>query len=190
MKKLFISSFAAILLVVYIFGVLQDKSVATESKSLSKYVDSEGNITKPTEFREKWTYLGSWVHPENSENGFHNVYTEPGVAEQYKNNGGKFPDGAIIVKEILSSSSQNMTTGKDVQFAKDPVQWFVMVKDNKNRFPDNPRWGEGWGWALYKADAPSKDVSTDYKKDCLGCHIPAKSTDYIYIDGYPVLDTK
>ena len=190
MKKLIAGSAVVILIVAFAFGALDRIAGAQEEQSFSEYVDAEGNITRPTDYREKWTYLGSWVHPENSENGFHNVYAEPGVVDQYKKNGGSFPDGAVLVKEILSSSAHNMTTGKDVQFAKDPVQWFVMVKDTKNRFPQNPIWGEGWGWALYKADAPSKDIATDFKKDCLGCHIPAKNTDYIYIEGYPVLDSK
>jgi hypothetical protein len=39
-------------------------------------------------------------------------------------------------------------------------------------------------------DAPDKQVATDFKKDCLGCHIPASSTDWIYIQGYPVLSSK
>jgi hypothetical protein len=42
-------------------------------------------------------------------------------------------------------------------------------------------WGDGWGWALFKADVPDKQVATDYKKDCLDCHVPAKSTDWIYV---------
>jgi len=40
---------------------------------------------------------------------------------------------------------------------------------------------------LYYADDPSKDVSTDYKKDCIGCHIPAKNSDWVYVNGYAVL---
>lgn len=51
-------------------------------------------------------------------------------------------------------------------------------------------WGDGWGWALFKADAPDKQVATDYKKDCLGYHIPAKSTDWTYVHGYPPLKSK
>ena len=51
-------------------------------------------------------------------------------------------------------------------------------------------WGDGWGWALFKADAPDQQVATDYKKDCRGCHIPAKSTDWTYIQGYPVLKSQ
>ena len=69
-------------------------------------------------------------------------------------------------------------------------KWFVLIKDEKHRFPNNPLWGDGWGWALFKADAPDKQVATDYKKDCLDCHVPAKSTDWIYVKGYPVLQSK
>jgi hypothetical protein len=79
-----------------------------------------------------------------------------------------------------------MTTGQ-ASWAGDVLIWFVMVKDSRGRFPRNPIWGEGWGWALYKAEDPKKNVATDYKKDCLGCHIPAKDTDWLYIQGYPTL---
>jgi hypothetical protein len=67
-----------------------------------------------------------------------------------------------------------MTTG-DAHWAKDTNVWFVLIKDSKGRYPHNPLWGDGWGWALFKSDAPNKQVATDYKKDCLGCHTPAKS---------------
>ena len=60
----------------------------------------------------------------------------------------------------------------------------------ERRYPGNPLWGDGWGWALYQADAPNKQVATNYKKDCLGCHVPAQSTDWVYVQGYPVLKSK
>ena len=176
------------LLVTIISLGLTYNSHAEEDGSFSPYVDSEGNITRPTDFRENWNYLGSWVHPEDDKSGMHNVYVNPGTVEKYKANGGKWPDGAVLVKEVLSQGSQDMTTGKGVLHGKDKVLWFVMVKDTEGRFSDNPKWGDGWGWALYNADAPAKDVATDYKKDCLGCHIPAKGTDWIFTFGYPVLN--
>ena len=30
-------------------------------------------------------------------------------------------------------------------------------------------------------------VTTNYKADCLPCHVPAKKDDWIYIRGYPEL---
>jgi len=64
-----------------------------------------------------------------------------------------------------------------------------MVKDTKGRFKNNPIWGDGWGWALFKTDDTSKNASNDYKADCLGCHMPAKQNDWIYVEGYPTLTT-
>ena len=72
----------------------------------------------------------------------------------------------------------------------DLKQWFVMVKDAKGRFAENPIWGDGWGWALFKPDNASVNVAKDYKTDCLGCHIPAKDKDWIYTEAYPTLLSK
>ena len=65
--------------------------------------------------------------------------------------------------------------------------WFVMVKDSKGTHPGNPLWGDGWGWSWFDADKPLKTTSTDYHSDCQGCHVPATATDWIYVNGYPVL---
>jgi hypothetical protein len=48
-------------------------------------------------------------------------------------------------------------------------------------------WGDGWGWSWFDAADPSKTTSTNYKFDCLTCHVPAKASDWVYIDGYPAL---
>ena len=34
---------------------------------------------------------------------------------------------------------------------------------------------------------PMQTTSTDYRKDCLSCHQPAKSTDWMCSLGYPAL---
>jgi len=41
-----------------------------------------------------------------------------------------------------------------------------------------------------KSGAPDKQVATDYKTDWLGCNIPARTTDWVYVQGYPVLAAK
>jgi hypothetical protein len=94
----------------------------------------------------------------------------------------------VVFKELRASKSGSFTTGQGVSYATSGLkQWFVMIKDSKNRFADNPLWGEGWGWALYKPDRPSKNVATNFKVDCLGCHIPAKDQDWVYTEAYPTL---
>ena len=62
-----------------------------------------------------------------------------------------------------------------------------MIKDSKGRFADNPLWGDGWGWALFKPDDRNSNVAANYQTDCLGCHQPAKAKDWIYTEAYPIL---
>lgn len=57
----------------------------------------------------------------------------------------------------------------------------------KGRFKDNANWGEGWGWALFEAPNRNINTSKGYQESCLSCHVPAKQTDWVYIEGYPTL---
>jgi len=151
-------------------------------------VDKTGNIRKPTDYRDRYQPLGTYMVLDPKGNQMHTTYASPGAAESYRKTG-KFPDGTVLVKEVFGTEHAQMTTG-DVHWASGTKVWFVMMKDEKGRYSDNPLWGDGWGWALYKSDAPDKQVATDYKKDCLGCHIPARGTDWVYVQGYPVLASK
>lgn len=167
-----------------------------ESVKFSPYVDDSGNISMPEDFRLNMVHLGSWMVPQGDASGFHDVYTEQKSARYYRKNG-VFPDGATLVKELRPSAKGNYTTGANVSYATSDIkQWFVMVKDAKGRFKNNALWGDGWGWGLFKlanADTKTKSVSstkniaTNYQTDCLGCHIPAKKDDFVYIEAYPTL---
>ena len=161
-----------------------------DSSDFSPYVDAAtGSIQLPDDFRENWVFLGTWSIASGNEDGgasgFHNVYTQPEVVKAYRESG-EFPDGAVLVKELLFTNSDDFTTGY-VSYADEIEGWFVMVKDGVGRFPDNPLWGDGWGWSLFLADDPDTTVTQDYEADCIGCHIPAQDTDWIYVQGYPVL---
>jgi len=149
-------------------------------------VDKAGNIRKPSDYRDRYQALGTYAVVDlNGGTDLHYTYASPGTAEYYRKTG-KFADGTVLVKEVFGSDHAQMTTG-DAHWATGTKVWFVMIKDEKGRYPGNPLWGDGWGWALFKSDAPDKQVATDYKKDCLGCHVPAKTTDWVYVQGYPVL---
>lgn len=167
------------------------KKTATKVESgFDTIVDKEGRISLPkADFRRDWTMLGVWVvNGDEGAEGLHNVYAHPDVVEYFRKNS-TFPDGAVLVKELLKTSSSDYTTGH-VSFATEIEGWFVMVKDRIGRFRDNPIWGDGWGWAYFKSDAPDQLVTKNYKDECLSCHVPAKSTDWIYTEGYPVLGAK
>lgn len=154
-------------------------------------VDDAGNISLPKDFRSDWTFLGAWSIAQKDAAdgqgaaGLHNVYTQPGVAEYFSENG-SFPDGAVLVKELFKTVTAPMSTGT-VSRAGEVEGWFVMVKDTKGRFAASPLWGDGWGWAFFGADQPEKTVTKDFKTECIGCHIPARQDDWIYVSGYPVL---
>ena len=169
-----------------LFGYMQTAALADEA--FSPNVDDAGNISLPDDFRTTMVHLGSWFVPEGGASGFHDVYTEQATAEAYRQTG-KFPDGATLVKELRASAAGSYTTGQNVSYATGNLkQWFVMVKDTQGRFADDPRWGDGWGWALFKPDNPGNNVAADYKTDCLGCHVPAKANDWVYTEAYPTLE--
>ena len=178
-----------VLAVVIALSYHEVKSQGATSFSGFDLVDKTGNIRKPADYRDLYRTLGTFaVTGLNGDTEMHVTYASPGAAEYYRKSG-KFADGTVLVKEVFATDHAQLTTG-DAHWASAIKVWFVMIKDEKGRYPDNPLWGNGWGWALFKSDAPDKQVATNYKKDCLGCHVPAKATDWVYVQGYPVLKSK
>jgi len=154
----------------------------------SPYVDNDGNISLPQGYKQKWAHLGSWaVARKRGSDVFemHDVYTPAETIAAY-NKTGEFPDGAVLVKEVRKSSSDRLTTGHSA-WSTDVKIWFVMIKDQKERFEENDHWGDGWGWALFEAKDPTKNVSAGYDTSCLACHVPVADSDWVYTYGYPDL---
>jgi len=185
--------FIAVLVITSCTSLRADESFGS---TYSSVVDDSGNLSMPEDFRDNWTFLGTWsiAAPDVETSGeasghgaaaLHNVYTQHGVVDYFRKNG-SFPDGAVLIKELLKTETATMTTGT-VSKGVEVEGWFIMVKDTQGRFESNPLWGDGWGWALFKAEQPGATVTTNYKTDCLGCHIPAKNDDWIYLSGYPML---
>ena len=87
---------------------------APAQETFSPYVDARGGITVPPNYRTRWVFLGTWSIDAGvgtaGAKGLHNVYTQPGVVEAYRSRG-EFPDGTVLVKELLDSETRPMTTG-------------------------------------------------------------------------------
>ena len=152
-------------------------------------VAADGSMHVPENFRTDYVMLGSWAVTGDADTGdsigLHVVYAPKSAVEVYRRTG-KFPDGTVLVKELFNGKTENLTTGKATSAASG-AGYFVMVKDDKGRFPGNPLWGDGWGWSFFNADNTRRTITKDYRKECLGCHVPARSTDFVYVDAYPVL---
>jgi len=148
----------------------------------------DGKITVPENFRTTYEFLGAWAVAGDADTGGgigqHIVYASPGTIEAYRKTG-KFPDGAVLVKELFNGKTESLTTGSATS-AAEVAGYFVMVKDAQGKHK-GPLWGDGWGWAFFKAGDTKNTVSTDYQADCLACHEPVRDSDLIYSYAYPVL---
>ena len=163
-------------------------TAATNGSKTEAVVDASGNLRVPADYRTAYQFLGSWAVAADQGQGskqIHVVYASPATIAAYHKDG-RFPNGSVLVKEVFQTATGGMTTGT-VSHAETLKGWFVMVKDGKDSHPGNKLWGNGWGWSWFDAANPSKTTSTDYKVDCLSCHVPARASDWIYVQGYPPL---
>jgi hypothetical protein len=165
-----------------------DTAASSGEPKTESVADANGNLHVPDDYRTAYQFLGSWAVAADEGQGskdIHVVYASPGTVTAYRKDG-HFPDGAVLVKEVFKAATAPMTTGT-VSHADTLKGWFVMVRDSKGRRPGNKLWGDGWGWSWFDADKPTKTTSTDYKADCLTCHVPARASDWVYVGGYPPL---
>src|SRR4051812_42173955 len=167
----------------------RDDPPARAAGNFSPYVTKDGGISRPTDYRDTFEFLGTYAvatKPGQPVDEMHVVYTRPEDIRAYRRDG-KFPDGAVLVKEVTKASSDKLTTGQ-ASWDTGIKIWFVMIKDSKGRFPKNPLYAKGWGWALFEAKDPKKNVATSFDASCKACHIPAQQDDWVYIRGYPILN--
>ncbi len=94
-----------------------------------------GAISVPADYAH-WATLGTWTHAntgkrqEESAPGaheYHVVYTQPETLRSYDGDG-RFPDGAVLVKELLHAETMPMTTGPAVSHASAIKGWFVLIR--------------------------------------------------------------
>jgi hypothetical protein len=110
--------------------------------------EKTGAISVPADNTE-WPALGTWAHANTGNlmgkmgpgvHEYHVVYTQPETLRYYKKRG-RFPDGAVLVKELLRAETMPMTTGPAVGHGTTITGWFILVRDTKGRYKDSPLWG-------------------------------------------------
>ena len=170
-----------------------------ESPSAAVF-DSDGNLIRPEGYRE-WVFVGTPLTPNELNGGlapfpeFHAVYIDPVSWAHYKKTG-KFRDGTILVKELISVGSKAATSGVGY-FMGEYLGLEAAVK-SKAHFPDEPgNWAyhsftSGGSPMIAGADAAHGGPYTDKAKAfptavCASCHTASAAEDMVFTQFYPVL---
>jgi hypothetical protein len=163
----------------------QPKSNASQKSRVE--FNKEGELERPTGYR-KWTYVGTPLTPNdmNDENAafpeFHTVYMNPGAYDHYEKTG-KFADGTVLVKELISVGTKEASSG-DGYFMGEFIGLEVSIKD-KTRFMNE---AGNWAYFSFGHKYPLKDkASVQPAVSCNDCHTGNADDDWVFTQDYPVL---
>lgn len=152
-------------------------------------LNEKGELIRPTDYRT-WVYIGTPVTPNELNGGhaafpeMHNVYIDPESYRVYKETG-KFREGTIIIKELVSVGTTRAVSGKGY-FEGEFLGLEASVKSKKD-FPNEPG-----NWAIFSFS----DMKTGILKDtapvlpaasCVSCHQASAADDFVFTQYYPVL---
>jgi hypothetical protein len=134
-------------------------------------------IPFPADYRT-WAHVKSALvrsdHPAfATEGGIHHIYANAAAVTGYRT--GTFPDGAILVYDLLETTEK---TGLILEGRNRRID--VMVKDSV-RFAAS----HGWGFARFPGGARTNALLKEGQAQCLECHAKRKDHDYVHSDWRP-----
>ena len=148
---------------------------------------ADGQLIRPEGYRE-WIYVGTPLTPnelnppEAPFPEFHNVYIHPADFAHYKKTG-KFPDGTILVKELVSVGSKAAVSGNGY-FMGEFIGLEATIKDSK-RFKNEPGY---WAYFSFGHAYPLADTAESFPAPaCNACHEASAADDFVFTQYYPVL---
>ena len=139
-------------------------------------------LVRPEGYRE-WIFVGTPATP-NDMNGGKAPFPEfhKGSWDHYKRTG-KFREGTMLVKELVSVGSRQATSGKGY-FMGDFIGLEVAIK-SAERFPDEPGY---WAYYSFGHEYPLADSATAFPSQaCNACHAGAAADDFVFTQYYPAL---
>ena len=89
---------------------------AGHSPGTQAVADANGNLHVPDSYRTTYQSLGAWVVAADKGQGvkdLHVVYASPGAIAEYRKDG-RFPDGTVLVKEVFTARTAQMTVECEV----------------------------------------------------------------------------
>lgn len=163
------------------------QSPTVERAATKPTFTNDGKLLQPAGYRE-WIYVGTPITPDDLNPPeapfpeFHNVYIHPADYAVYRKTG-KFPDGTVIVKELVGVGSKSARSGAGY-FMGEFIGLEAAVKDSK-RFSREPGYWAyfSFGHAYPLAKAADKQPVTT----CNMCHQEGAADDWVFTQYYPVL---
>ena len=151
-------------------------------------INSDGELVRPTDYRS-WVFVGTPLTPNDLNAGaapfpeFHTVYIDPVSYDVYKRTG-KFRDGTILMKELISVGSKAAVSGAGY-FMGEFIGLEATIKSSQH-FPDEPG---NWGYFSFTSDdGPLESVAAPINKIvCNACHEANAADDFVFTQYYPVL---
>ena len=149
--------------------------------------NGDGSLNRPEGYRD-WMYVGTPLTPNDMNDGeapfpeFHNVYINPQAWRDYQRTG-QFPDGTVLVKELVSVGSKEASSGKGY-FMGEFVGLEAAVKDSK-RFPHEPG---NWAYFSFGHSYPLADTTkAQAVENCSSCHQTRAAQDFVFTQYYPII---
>ena len=154
--------------------------VATLFCGAALAADAAPEVAYPAGYRD-WHHVKSMVIGPghglyDAFDGIHHLYANAEAKKGYA--AGKFPDGAVIVFDLLDAKVAN---GATEEGARKVVG--VMRKDAA-RYAAT---GGGWGFEGFKGDSRTDRAVTQANAAtaCFGCHEAQRGTDYVFSRARP-----
>lgn len=149
--------------------------------------NEDGSLNRPIGYRE-WVYVGTPLTPNELNGGeapfpeFHSVYINRKGWDAYRSTG-KFPDGTVLIKELVSVGSKQASSGNGY-FMGEFIGLEAAVKDSR-RFPKEPGY---WAYFSFGHSYPlAKATKAQKIETCAACHQKLAAEDFVFSQYYPVL---
>jgi hypothetical protein len=150
--------------------------------------NDKGELLRPDVSYREWVYIGTPLTPnelnppEAPFPEFHNVYIHPSDFDHWKRTG-TFPDGTVIVKELVSVGTKQAVSGNGY-FMGEFTGLETTIKDSK-RFKDEPGF---WAYFSFGHSYPLADTAQAFPAPaCNACHAASAADDFVFTQFYPVL---
>jgi len=159
---------------------------SAEDRAVAEF-STDGKLLRPEGYRE-WIFVGSPVTPHELNDGrsdfgqFRNVYVDRQSFNVYARSG-KFPNGTVFVKEILSVGANTAPSGNGY-FQGEYLAMLASVK-SAAQFPNEPG-----NWAYFDFRYFPNLASSARAKptaDCNACHAATAAEDWVFTQHWPVL---